>query len=95
MLEENLLISKGTSVGAGTVITNSVIGRNCTIGKDKNLMCDLLLNLLITEHSYQKALVLCHPQDVEIIYFRRCRVFWKPCLFSGQRKIGLLHLHED
>ena len=33
MLEENLLISKGTSVGAGTVITNSVIGRNCVIGK--------------------------------------------------------------
>lgn len=32
-LEENLLISKGTSVGAGTVITNSVIGRNCVIGK--------------------------------------------------------------
>ncbi|XP_020606642.1 translation initiation factor eIF-2B subunit epsilon-like [Orbicella faveolata] len=31
-LEENLLISKGTSVGAGTVITNSVIGRNCVIG---------------------------------------------------------------
>ena len=48
MLEENLLISKGTSVGAGTVITNSVIGRNCTIGKDKNLMCDLLSNLLRT-----------------------------------------------
>ncbi|CAH3018109.1 unnamed protein product [Porites evermanni] len=32
VLEENLLISKGTSVGAGTVITNSVIGRNCVIG---------------------------------------------------------------
>lgn len=32
VLEENLLISKGTSVGAGTVITNSVIGRNCIIG---------------------------------------------------------------
>lgn len=30
-----MLISKGTSVGAGTVITNSVIGRNCVIGKKK------------------------------------------------------------
>jgi len=30
-----VLISKGTSVGAGTVITNSVIGRNCVIGKKK------------------------------------------------------------
>lgn len=35
MLEENLLISKGTSVGAGTVITNSVIGRDCVIGEEK------------------------------------------------------------
>ena len=37
-LEENLLISKGTSVGAGTVITNSVIGRNCVIGKEKGFV---------------------------------------------------------
>ena len=37
-LEENLLISKGTSVGAGTVITNSVIGRNCVIGKGKGFV---------------------------------------------------------
>ena len=33
VLEENVLISKGTSVGAGTVITNSIIGRNCVIGR--------------------------------------------------------------
>ena len=38
MLGENLLISKGTSVGAGTVITNSVIGRNCVIGKEQNII---------------------------------------------------------
>ena len=35
VLEENLLISRGTSVGGGTVISNSVIGRNCVIGKKK------------------------------------------------------------
>lgn len=32
VLEENVLISRGSSVGTGTVITNSVIGRNCVIG---------------------------------------------------------------
>ncbi|KAK2559316.1 Translation initiation factor eIF-2B subunit epsilon [Acropora cervicornis] len=37
ILEENVLISKGTSVGAGTVITNSVIGRNCVIGDSVQL----------------------------------------------------------
>ena len=33
MLEENLVIGRGTSVGTGTVITNSVIGKNCCIGQ--------------------------------------------------------------
>ena len=71
-LEENLLISKGTSVGAGTVITNSVIGRNCVIGKEKGFvtLCVvfgiklfLFLNFTDTILQYTELPAICFAID--------------------------------
>lgn len=67
-----MLISKGTSVGAGTVITNSVIGRNCVIGKKKVVSCGLHKNglkilfcngkdLMFKEETYNKSENLSFP----------------------------------
>ena len=61
VLEENLLISKGPSVGVGTVITNSVIGRNCIIGEDK-----ILLHLFVAVPC--KALSFSHGHFAYVIY---------------------------
>lgn len=63
-----MLISKGTSVGAGTVITNSVIGRNCVIGKKKVVVsCGLKIlfcngkDLVFKEETYNKSENLSFP----------------------------------
>ncbi len=34
ILSENVQIGKGSSVGCNTKITNSIIGKNCSIGKE-------------------------------------------------------------
>lgn len=57
-----MLISKGTSVGAGTVITNSVIGRNCVIGKKQTI---IVVSLgLHKKETHCLRMLLCNGKDL-------------------------------
>lgn len=55
-LRENLVIGCGTSVGTGTVIFNSVIGKHCVIGDNVHIEGAHLWDNVIVENN-------CHITD--------------------------------